>query len=175
MKQELIEVYEKTIPVESMNLIPLNFVCEYFSLDYDRQYRNLDNDDSFNEDFRKVSNFDVFNDNRQRGHLTKKGFIKWILQMNPTYINEILQPTFKEYQNSIISYLYDNAFQQEKVLKKIASLKKQKELLYDSLYATSDDFVEFMKIQAEIMRLGKENKIIQEKITGNQMFLNFED
>jgi predicted metallopeptidase len=174
MKQELIEVYEKTIPVENINMIPLNFVCEFFSLDYDRQYRNLDNDDSFNDDFKKVSNFSVFNDNRQRGHLTKKGFIKWILQLNPTYINELLQPTFKEYQNNVISYLYDNAFKQEQVLKRIVTLKRRKEQLYDSLYATNDDFVEFVNTQAEIMRLGKENKIIQDKIAGNQILINFD-
>lgn len=174
MKQELINVYEKTIPLENINLIPLNFVCEYFSLDYDRQYRNIDQEDSFKDDFKKVSNFTVFNDNRQRGHLTKKGFIKWILQLNPSYINELLQPTFKEYQNNIIGYLYDNAFKQEQVLKRIATLKRRKEQLYDSLYATNDDFVEFVNIQAEIMRLGKENKIIQEKIVGNQTFLTFE-
>lgn len=174
MKQELIEVYEKTIPVENINLIPLNFVCEYFGLNYERQYKNIDEDDSFNDDFKKVSNFAVFNDNRQRGHLTKKGFIKWVLQLNPTYINELLQPTFKEYQNNIISYLYDNAFKQEQVLKRIVTLKRRKEQLFDSLYATNDDFVEFVNTQAEIMRLGKENKIIQDKIAGNQILINFD-
>ncbi len=53
-------------------------------------------------------------------------------------------------------------------------MKRRKEQLYDSLYATSDDFVEFVNTQAEIMRLGKENKIIQDKIAGNQILINFD-
>jgi hypothetical protein len=119
MKQELIELYQKTIPNESLNLIPLELVCNYFGISYERQYRDIDNSESYEGLFFKSSNEIIFGDKRKRGHLNKKGFMKWIMQMNPTIVNELIRSTFFDYQNNIIDYFYDNAIQHESVLKSI--------------------------------------------------------
>lgn len=174
MKTELIELYQKTIPTENLELIPLNFICETFSLNYERQYKNIDSDISYQNVFFKVSNEAVFGDKRTRGHLNKKGFLKWILQMNPTFINELLRDTFIEYQDNIVDYLYDNAIQQESVLKTINNLTTEKNQLYESLILESEDFRKYINLKAEIMRLGKQNKAIQNKIAGGfQVELDF--
>lgn len=176
MTTQLITLYEKTIPSEDFNYIPLEFLCESFSLDYDRQYRNLDNDITYQGLILKISNETVFGDRRKRGHLTKKGFIRWVLQINPTYINDTMRDIFIEYQNNILDYLYDYAIQQESILKKAASLKNRKEVLYNRLYANNEDFVSYINIQAEIARLGKENNVIQQKIAGTfQQKIKFPD
>lgn len=174
MKTELIELYQKTIPTENLELIPLNFVCEAFSLNYERQYKNIDSDNSFSTVFFKVANETVFGDKRIRGHLSKKGFLKWIIQINPSFINELLRETFIDYQNNVVDFLYDNAMQQETVLKTIRSLKEDKNELYQKLIIESEDFRKFVDIGAEIMRLGKTNKAIQDKIAGgSQIEIDF--
>lgn len=174
MKTEIITLFQKTVPTENLELIPLNFVCEAFSLNYERQYKNIDADITFKECFFKVANESVFGDKRLRGHLNKKGFVKWIIQINPTFINELLRDTFIEYQNNVIDFLYDNALQQENVLKTINALKSDKNELYKSLIIESEDFRKFVDLGAEIMRLGKTNKAIQDKIAGgSQVELDF--
>lgn len=167
MQKELIELYQKTIPTQNLDLIPLEFLCETFSIDYERQYRNLDDDEGYNGMFLKSANEDVFGDKRKRGHLNKKGFTKWIFQLNPTYINDLLKETFIQYQNNLLDYLYENAIQQELVLKKVDSLKTKKENIYNKLYSENDDFVSYVNLQTEIFKLGKENKIIQQRIVNN--------
>lgn len=174
MKPEIVSLFHKTVPTENLELIPLNFVCEAFSLNYERQYKNIDSDITFNESFFKVANESVFGDKRLRGHLNKKGFVKWIIQINPTFINELLRDTFIDYQNSVLDFLYDNALQQETVLKSINTLKSDKNALYQKLILESDDFRKYISVQAEIMRLGKTNKAIQERIAGGaQVELDF--
>jgi hypothetical protein len=174
MKNELIELYQKTIPTQNLELIPLEFLCEYFSIGFERQYRDLDNNKSFDGLLLKEVNEEVFGDKRKRGHLNKKGFIKWIIQLNPILINELLRDTFVDYQNNLVDYLYDNAIQQETVLKTINALKSDKNELYRNLILESEDFRKFVDLGAEIMRLGKTNKAIQDKIAGgSQVELDF--
>lgn len=167
MENELIELYQKTIPTKNLDLIPLEFLCECFSINYEKQYRNLDEDKGYEGLFLKTANEEVFGDKRKRGHLNKKGFTKWIFQLNPVYINELLRDTFVAYQNNLLDYLYENAIQQELVLKKVDSLKTKKENLYNKLYSESDDFVSYVNLQTEIFKLGKENKLIQQRIVNN--------
>lgn len=174
MKTEMIGLYQKTIPTQNLELIPLEFLCEYFSIGYERQYRDLDNNKGFNGLFLKEANEEVFGDKRKRGHLNKKGFIKWIIQLNPILVNELLQDTFIDYQNNLVDYLYDNAIQQETVLKTINALKQDKNLYYQKLILESEDFRKYVDLGAEIMRLGKTNKAIQDKIAGGtQVELDF--
>lgn len=167
MKKELIELYEKTIPTQNFELIPLEFLCANFGLDYEYQYRLLDKDVYFDGLFSKSENESVFGDKRKRGHLNKAGFIKWILRLNPIIVNELLRDSFAQYQNNVVDYLYDNAIQQENVLKQIIYLKNQKNEIYEKLISETPEFREYINIQAEIMRLGKENKNIQIKIGGS--------
>lgn len=174
MKNELIELYQKTIPTPNLELIPFEFICSAFSLDYLYQYRLLDDDRFYEGMFSKSINEEVFGDKRKRGHLNKKGFIKWIIQLNPTLVNELLRDTFVDYQNNIVDYLYDNAIQQETVLKTINALKQDKNLYYQKLILESEDFRKYVDLGAEIMRLGKTNKAIQDKIAGGtQVELDF--
>jgi hypothetical protein len=167
MEKELVELYQKTIPNQNLDLIPLEILCDTFGIDYERQYRNLDDDESYKGLFLKAANENVFGDKRKRGHLNKKGFTKWIFQLNPTYINDSQKETFIQYQNNLLDYLYENAIQQELVLKKVDFLKNKKENLYNKLYSESDDFVNYINLQSEIFKLGKENKIIQQKIVNS--------
>lgn len=176
MDNSLLKLYESTVP-DSNGMIPLSLICNVFQIDYDRQYRNIDNDISYKETFFKISNEDIFGDKRKRGHLSKKGFIMWIMQLSTSLIPEEMRTTFIEYKNNIIDYLYDNAIQQENVLKTINTLKKQKNDLYVKLHGESSDFRELIDIQARIMRLGKDNKAIQNKIAGGMQIdldLSFE-
>jgi hypothetical protein len=173
MKEELIELYKKTIPTQNLELIPLEFLCEAFSLDYDYQYRILDNDNGYKGLFLKAINEELYGDKRKRGHLTKKGFTKWIFQLNPVYINDFLKETFIAYQNNLLDYLYENAIQQETVLKSMDSLITKRRTLYNKLYAVNEDFINYIKLQTEISKLGKENKLIQKRIVQNsQMEFN---
>lgn len=166
MKKELLDLYEKTIPTQNLELIPLEFLCGIFGLDYEYQYRLLSNDEYFAMMFSKSINEEVFGDKRKRGHLNKKGFIKWIIQLNPILVNELLRDTFVQYQNNVVDYLYDNAIQQESVLKQITSLKNERNSIYEKLLSDAPDFRRYIDVQTEIMRLGKDNKAIQAKIGG---------
>lgn len=167
MENALIELYQKTIPTKNLDLIPLEFLCETFGINYEKQYRNLDEDKSYEGLFLKSANEEVFGDKRKRGHLNKKGFTKWIFQLNPTYINDFLKETFIQYQNNLLDYLYENAIQQELVLRKVDLLKTKKENLYNKLYSENDDFVSYVNLTAEIFKLGKENKMIQQRIVNS--------
>lgn len=168
MENELVELYQKTIPTQNLDLIPLEFLCDAFGLDFDRQYRNLDNDRTYAGMLSKVANEEVFGDKRKRGHLNKKGFVKWIMQMNPTYISESKRDIFIDYQNNIMDYIYDNAIQQESVLKLINVLKAEKNAVYISLMQNAPDFKKYIDLQAQIMRLGKDSKAIIKRIAGGE-------
>lgn len=174
MDQQLLQMYRETVPTEDLELIPLQFLCDLFGIDYKYQSVKLSKDNSYDGMLRQRANEELYNDKRQRYHLNKKGFIKWVMQLSPSSVKEELRDDFIEYQNNVVDYLYDNAIQQENVLRQAESLRRKRDRLSKELAAENEKFVEYLNLGAAIARLGKDNKLIQQRIASGQTRLEFE-
>lgn len=174
MEVNMIELYEKTIPAENHNNIPITFFCDYFDIDESKMLKLIEIDKLYKDNFSLLIDEDLFDDKKAHLYLNKKSFIRWILQLHIENTNDNQRELFIEYQINIVDYLFNNANQQEAILKKGEALKKRRKEIYLVLASERDDFVEYMNLGAEIARLGNDNKIIQKKIASNQFTLELE-
>ena len=164
MDDKLVDVFRKTMPLDNLEIIPILFFCKFFDLEYDKHSKYLSNDKSFEDDLYKVEDKELYDDNKKRISLSKNGFIRWVLQINSSSLSPTIHTLFKNYQKNLINYLFSNAYEQQRVLLKLESLKGRRQTLYNGLHDEREDFVEYIAVVAEIMRLGKENKAIQQNI-----------
>src|SRR6478672_5771388 len=115
MENELIEVFEKTIPVENFDLIPIQFFCEEFGIDRDVSKNLLSGNPRFSSHIKNVSNESIFGDKVKRIHLDRKGFIAFVMNIPVAKAKVDLKELFLDYQMEVLDYLYGNANQQEAI------------------------------------------------------------
>jgi hypothetical protein len=166
MENELIEVFEKTIPVENFDLIPIHFFCEEFGIDRDISQKLLSGNQRFSSHIKKISNEGIFGDKAKHIHLDRKGFIAFVMHIPVANAKPELRELLLDYQMEVLDYLYGNANQQEAILKRGVALKKERSEIYAKLISENKDFKRYIDITANIARLGKENKTVQNKIAG---------
>lgn len=153
-------------------MLPL---CEVFDLSYSRQRENLKSHPGFKDHMVNIMLPDFFGDNKKRACLTKKGFVKWVLQLSYTIIREDLQPAFLEYQENVLNYLYDSVFQREAVLSQKALDQLEVNKIEQDLKVKDPEFQRYLDLKAKIARSGKTLKEIDQNYFGKQLTVFSED
>lgn len=98
--------------------------CDFFQIDYDNQCRIINNSTLLKKSAGKNTSTFIFGDNFKRITLSKKGFISWILQINPQIIQVNLKEKLLQYQELIFDYMYGSILNEEKTKIMYARLKK---------------------------------------------------
>jgi hypothetical protein len=104
-------------------------VCDFFQIDYDYQLRRINSSELLKRYAGKNPDKMLFGDERERVTLTKKGFIAWILQINPQVVyNNNLRNQLVQYQSLIFDFMF-GSMQRESIAKSMyARLNKLKRL-----------------------------------------------
>ena len=164
MNDKLIHIFQSTMPVENLEIIPISFVCDFFDLDYYKHGKIITSDTFYKEDVFILKDDKLYESDNEMIFMSKNGFIRWILQINSSLLSSKFQSLFLDYQKNVINYLFSNAYEQQRILLKLDNLKHKRDGLYNRLHTERSDFVEYVSVLAEIMRLGKENKTVQQNI-----------
>ena len=174
MDDNLLEVYKNTIGDVVYEDIALAPLCDLFKISLRHHRETIKNHKGLSQLTLEVADPSRYGNNRQYFSLTKKGFVWWVLQLSYKIVVTELQALFVQYQLNLLDYLYDAAYEREQLLKKKAKLESECNKLEKSLQDDNEDYNLLMAKKAEIMRLGKESKVIDSKIVTRQMELNFQ-
>ncbi len=81
-------------------------VCDFFGIQYDNQARRINGSPLLKTSTLKFTDKLLFGDERERLTLTKRGFITWVLQLNPQIVQVSLREKLYEYQTLIFDFLF---------------------------------------------------------------------
>jgi hypothetical protein len=132
VNQEL-ELYNLTImSIEAKDQIAIKPVCEFFDISLQNQHRRMKKDLNFKKLWTKKStDFGFLNQNGQV-LLTKKGFIRWVQDINANIVRDDLIETLSTFQSMVFDFLFNSNIEKEKffeIYAEIVSMKNaQKEL-----------------------------------------------
>jgi hypothetical protein len=101
-------MFKQTIKYEN-EYIWLKPVCDFFSISYENQTRNIKKDQILANQSTKKSNSLIFGDNYPRILLSKKGFIRWIQLVNSNTVDANLRERFCHFQDLVFDYLYESS------------------------------------------------------------------
>jgi len=113
-------MFTQTVIYDKNDDIFIQFLCDFFGINYQSQLRFIKNDHILKEEWTKKSTPDLFPDGQKRHCLTKSGFLRWITILNPNIIKEELRENFKIYQKSVVDYLYGKSL--------VPNIKRQHEI-----------------------------------------------
>lgn len=167
------KVYKQTIGDVTYENVQVQPLCDVFNIDFEHQRKTINKHLGLKQLVKKISDKERFGDNWKRLCLNKKGFTWWVLQLSYTLIREDLQSLFVDYQTNLFNYLYDTTYEREQLLKKRTSLENECEKLEEEL-DNNESYSKLINKRAEILRLGKESKQIDQKIISRQMEMKME-
>lgn len=102
--------------------------CDFFQIEYDNQCRKIKQSPLLQTSQGKNTSMLLFGDERERITLTKRGFITWILQLNPSIVQVSLREKLLLYQTLIFDYMFGNMEMEQKAKLQYARLEKLKRL-----------------------------------------------
>jgi len=149
MNPQIEKTFEETIP-ENREIIPLEPLCDFFEINFQRQVENLRTHPGISPEMSLQTIPDFFNDRRKRICLTKKGFLKWVLQLNFKTVKKELQDQFLEYQDNLINFLYDSTLQREQMLSQRVKDKLEADRLEESLRKNNPEFQRLLELRRSI-------------------------
>jgi len=109
MQQKELENFQKTVIYDENNDIFMQPLCDLFEINYQNQLRFIKSDHILSQEWIKKSAPKMYNDGQKRHCLTKTGFLRWIIILNPNIIKIELQEQFKSYQKLITDYLFSSS------------------------------------------------------------------
>ncbi len=165
--------YRKTIP-SIYKPIPVELLCNLLEINTERQIRNLSDDPILIGFVCQESNYPVFGDNRQRTHISKEGFIIWVLGLDYKMLKEEKQKLFLAYKSNLLKYFFENTLERENIImEKVTKDVRIKQL--EEILNENENYLELMELRASIARIGKMLKSIDTSMTSQlSLFSSFE-
>ena len=127
METQQLAMFQSTIQY-SGEFIYIKPICDFFDINYENQCRVIGRDSLLKKWSTKKSNSLLFGDNYPRILLSKRGFIRWIQQLNHQIIQVDLREKLLQYQELVFDFLFESAEREEKVKLDYARLHKLKRL-----------------------------------------------
>jgi len=152
MENSELELFQKTIVLEENTYVFIQPLCDFFDINVENQSRIIKNDIVLESQSTKKSNNFLFNDNRQRTCLTKKGFIRWIQLLNPNIVKPELRQQLIQYQTLVFDYIYGQALVPN-IQREYAIENQQKEINAEINRLMLED----KKLEQEKKQLKREN------------------
>jgi hypothetical protein len=100
-----LSMFDSTVKYSGENIFVKPF-CDFFQIDYDNQCRIINNSVLLKKLAGKNTSTFLFGDNFKRVTLSKRGFISWILQINPQIVQVNLKEKLLQYQELIFDYMF---------------------------------------------------------------------
>jgi hypothetical protein len=122
-----IEMYKNTIKYEGTYIF-IKPLCDFFNIDYENQLRNINNNQLLKKLALKKTSISIFGDNFERVAVSKRGYITWILQINPKIVQENLRDNFILYQELIFDFMFGSIEREENIKHNYQRLSKLKDL-----------------------------------------------
>lgn len=165
--------YRQTIP-SIYKPIPVELLCDLLEINSEWQIKNMNADTILSSYLSQQSNYSVFADNRQRTHISKEGFIIWVLGLDYKILKEEKQPLFLHYKSNLLKYFFQNTIEREEQImlkvEKETRIKVLEEKLNDN-----EDYLELMELRASVARIGKTMKSIDTNMSSQlSLFSSFE-
>lgn len=120
-------MFDSTIKYSGNDIFIQPF-CDFFGIQYKNQLKFINRNELLKKSVSKKRSIMLFGDNFERITLTKKGFITWILQLNPQIVHVNLRDKLLQYQELIFDFLFGSIEKEEKVRIDYARLNKLKRL-----------------------------------------------
>jgi hypothetical protein len=152
----------------------VELLCDLLEINTERQIRNLSEDPILKGFVSQESNQPVFGDNRQRTHISKEGFIIWVLGLDYKILKDEKQPLFIAYKSNLLKYFFENTIERENIImekvNKDSRIKALEEILNEN-----ETYLELMELRASVARIGKTLKNIDTNMTSQlSLFSSFE-
>ena len=168
MKKLDITFYSKTIP-SIYKPVPVDLLCETLEINTEWQIKLINEDTVLKNFVIKQANPEVFKDNRHRTHLSKEGFIIWVIGLDHKFLKPEKQPLLIAYKLNLFKYFFQSTIEREEIIQTKISKETRKKELEEKL-KDNEDYCELMKIKASISNLGNTMKKIDRQV-GSQLFL----
>lgn len=169
MEQLDFSSYKKTIPSIYKD-IPVDLLCEFLAINAERQIKNMQDDPILKNHISKRANPEAFNDNRQRTHLDKEGFITWVLGLDYKFLEEEIQPLFIQYKQNLLKFFFQNTIDRDELFSQRA-LKERRISELETRLNENEDYLELMELRASVARIGKQVVSLDRSALSNQLSL----
>jgi len=106
MENNELTIFKETVIYDENNDINVSFLCNLFEINYKNQKRFINNDHILSLSGTKKYQVGPNGKKRRMTSLSKEGFLRWIMILNPNIITESKRDLFKTYQKNLVEYLY---------------------------------------------------------------------
>ena len=140
MESNALQMFNATIRYAD-DTIFVQPVCDFFKINAQNQYRVINKDAILRTERIKKSSKSIFDDERPRLTLSRRGFIRWIQLLNPQIVHVSLRGKLIEYQTLIFDFLFGKVEREEEiktVVKRRDKLKRLKSIISAELNACQE-------------------------------------
>lgn len=116
-------MFESTIKY-SGDVIFIKPFCDFFGIQYENQCRVIKRHHILGKMVVKKHDTFTFNDKFERYCLPKRGFITWILGLNPSIVQDNLRKKLMQYQELILDYMFGSIEREDRARLANAKLKE---------------------------------------------------
>ncbi|HMG94374.1 MAG TPA: phage antirepressor N-terminal domain-containing protein [Chryseolinea sp.] len=114
METSALEMFNATVKYTGEHIFIKPF-CDFFQINMQNQYRSIDKDEILRSERIKKSSMLLFNDERARVALSKRGFTRWIQILNPQIVQVSLRQKLIQYQRLIFDFLFGKVERDEQI------------------------------------------------------------
>lgn len=140
-----LQVLQKT-EINEKGKIAVTPICKMFEMNVQSVHRTMKKDHILSDLWTKESTNLGYIEKNGTVWLSKRGFVRWIQNINPKYIKDQFRESFKNYQRLIFDYLYGKEEDYAKVKTNAQNIERYEQFI--------------SKAKARIKEIKSENNLI---------------